>query len=243
MTIDRPRILVPDRRLHAPADFRRARYPRRHKPWCPRFRLDTLNAGNTAMVGTDDKVRVSTANGIMVGGATDSCCCGCKYLTGTTPAEWQVTISGVTACVCTLTKFEADVIFDPNGVWSVKNNFVGGYLASSPCAWEYKANFQLFQQRPSCGALGSVISGQVSFVLQATALGQWEFDVFQPEQGGVSFFASEQAGATDGSPFTLTNNFTQPQTACGSGPPGYDPALTTWVAYGGTADFTAVVPP
>lgn len=101
IVIDEPRIIVPSR---VPSR-RRPRHPhvtpRRHQPWCPQFRLDTLNAGNRVQVGsTNGRVRVKN-NGIVVAGASDPCCCAppmnCLRCT-TTPQVITAVISGVTIC-------------------------------------------------------------------------------------------------------------------------------------------------
>lgn len=63
-------------------------------------------AGNTLQVGSDNKIRVSTGSGLVVGGAADACCCtaACtcclSALTSVTPTNgaWSANTRGSSIC-------------------------------------------------------------------------------------------------------------------------------------------------
>jgi hypothetical protein len=57
-------------------------------------------AGNTVQVGSDNKIRVSTGSGLVVGGASDPCCCTAAC-TCCLPTESTVSVVLATDEVCT----------------------------------------------------------------------------------------------------------------------------------------------
>lgn len=200
-------------------------------------------AGSLVQVGSDNKIRISSDSKIVVGGASDPCCCtttgvACGSCTGSTPAQFNVFFSGMTECTACTTlggNFAKITSGTLNGsTFTVEQT-------ADPCVFEYIEEplttlAASFFTNSGCTTGTTAYSRmRITYVLSnalATRL------LVSLEDATPSIFTTAKLFSVASGPIIVcaaSATWTNGATAC-----GVNGSIGVFIAYGGTADTVAV---
>lgn len=197
-------------------------------------------AGNLLQVGSDHKLRISSASKIVVAGASDPCCCSsatCTQCSGTVPSSITVVLADITLCA-------SGCIWSNNGGSNQYSNLVtafnGTYTALyvAPCAYQVKIGEVDIHDNVGCSSLisdGTFNNGGVFLDVTLMSDGIEISVSYRKIIGGSGTFAQffyHKISLSSPYDCTAARTFNNDRSTGGC-----DPASDAYVAYGGTADI------